>query len=152
MARGKIVRKEEFELVHQLFGYGANAGKIANTLNRPIRTIRDILRYETFEDYTHRNDQRKVNAWVEEENISFLDQLYAQKKENNSVQSYVDAEFKQQVMQMLREALIFRPVTEAEVMQFIENNGDDEDMMQRINWRSFTKTAKYKEKKNVEKF
>ena len=45
-----------------------------------------------------------------------------------------------------KEAFAFRPITETEVLQFIEDQADNEDLMQRINWHSYTKTSAYKEK------
>ena len=131
MSRGKKVQFDEFEMAQQLEGFGADVDKIALILHRPVNTIKEMLKFDTFEDYESRNDFKKA-----EKKLDLL----------QPVQSYVDAEFEVQVMQMLKEAFAFRPITETEVMQFIEDHADNEDLMQRINWQSFTKTAKYKEK------
>lgn len=131
MSRGKKVQFDEFEMAQQLEGFGADVDKIALILHRPVNTIKEMLKFDSFEDYESRNDFKKA-----EKNLDLL----------QPVQSYVDAEFKVQVMQMLKEAFAFRPIAETEVMQFIEDHADNEDLMQRINWHSFTKTAKYKEK------
>lgn len=129
MSRGKKVQFDEFEMAQQLEGFGADVDKIALILHRPTSTIKEMLKYDSFEDYESRNDFKK-----EELDTS------------QPVQSYVDAEFKVQVMQMLREAFAFRPITETEVMQFIEDHEDNEDLMLRINRQSWTKTSAYKEK------
>lgn len=134
MSRGKKIVEEEFYLAQQLNGFGADVDKIALILHRPKSTIKEMLKFEMFEDYESRNDYKKVELDV-----------------TQPVQSYVDAEFKVQVMQMLREAFAFRPITETEVMQFIEDHENNEALMERINWHSFTKTSKYKEKQG-EKF
>ena len=118
-------------MAQQLEGFGADVDKIALILHRPVNTIKEMLKFDTFEDYESRNDFKKA-----EKKLDLL----------QPVQSYVDAEFKVQVMQMLKEAFAFRSITETEVMQFIEDHANNEDLMQRINWQSFTKTAKYKEK------
>ena len=131
MSRGKKVQFDEFEMAQQLEGFGADVDKIALILHRPVNTIKEMLKFDSFEDYESRNDFKKA-----EKKLDLL----------QPVQSYVDAEFEVQVMQMLKEAFAFRPITETEVMQFIEDHADNEDLMQRINWQSFTKTAKYKEK------
>lgn len=131
MSRGKKVQFDEFEMAQQLEGFGADVDKIALILHRPVNTIKEMLKFDSFEDYESRNDFKKA-----EKKLDLL----------QPVQSYVDAEFKVQVMQMLKEAFAFRPITETEVMQFIDDNADNEDLIQRINWHSFTKTAKYKEK------
>ena len=131
MSRGKKVQFDEFEMAQQLEGFGADVDKIALILHRPVNTIKEMLKFDSFEDYESRNDFKKA-----EKNLDLL----------QPVQSYVDAEFKVQVMQMLREAFAFRPITETEVMQFIDDYENNEELMQRINWHSFTKTAKYKEK------
>ena len=131
MSRGKKVQFDEFEMAQQLEGFGADVDKIALILHRPVNTIKEMLKFDSFEDYESRNDFKKT-----EKNLDLL----------QPVQSYVDAEFKQQIMQMLREAFAFRPITETEVMQFIDDYENNEELMQRINWHSFTKTAKYKEK------
>ena len=131
MSRGKKVQFDEFEMAQQLEGFGADVDKIALILHRPVNTIKEMLKFDTFEDYESRNDFKKA-----EKKLDLL----------QPVQSYVDAEFKVQVMQMLKEAFAFRSITETEVMQFIDDNADNEDLIQRINWHSFTKTAKYKEK------
>ena len=131
MSRGKKVQFDEFEMAQQLEGFGADVDKIALILHRPVNTIKEMLKFDTFEDYESRNDFKKA-----EKKLDLL----------QPVQSYVDAEFEVQVMQMLKEAFAFRPITETEVMQFIEDHANNEDLMQRINWQSFTKTAKYKEK------
>lgn len=131
MSRGKKVQFDEFEMAQQLEGFGADVDKIALILHRPVNTIKEMLKFDTFEDYESRNDFKKA-----EKKLDLL----------QPVQSYVDAEFKVQVMQMLKEAFAFRSITETEVMQFIEDHANNEDLMQRINWQSFTKTAKYKEK------
>lgn len=132
MSRGKKFCFEEFEMAQQLDGFGADVEKISLLLHRPKSTVREMLKFDNFEDFEHRNDN-KVKA---QETLDL----------SQPVQSYVDAEFKVQVMQMLREAFAFRPITETEVMQFIEDHENNEDLMLRINWHSFTKTAKYKEK------
>lgn len=136
MSRGKKIVEEEFYLAQQLNGFGADVDKIALILHRPVNTIKEMLKYDSFEDYESRNDFKKA-----EKKLDLL----------QPVQSYVDAEFKVQVMQMLREAFAFRPITETEVMQFIEDHENNEALMERINWHSFTKTSKYKEKQG-EKF
>lgn len=131
MSRGKKVQFDEFEMAQQLEGFGADVDKIALILHRPVNTIKEMLKFDSFEDYESRKEFKKA-----EKKLDLL----------QPVQSYVDAEFKVQVMQMLKEAFAFRPITETEVMQFIEDHEDNEELMQRINWHSFTKTAKYKEK------
>lgn len=131
MSRGKKVQFDEFEMAQQLEGFGADVDKIALILHRPVNTIKEMLKFDSFEDYESRNDFKKA-----EKKLDLL----------QPVQSYVDAEFKVQVMQMLREAFAFRPITETEVMQFIEDHENNEDLMKRINWHSYTKTSAYKEK------
>ena len=131
MSRGKKVQFDEFEMAQQLEGFGADVDKIALILHRPVNTIKEMLKFDSFEDYESRNDFKKT-----EKNLDLL----------QPVQSYVDAEFKQQIMQMLREAFAFRPITETEVMQFIDDYENNEDLMKRINWHSYTKTSAYKEK------
>lgn len=131
MSRGKKVQFDEFEMAQQLEGFGADVDKIALILHRPVNTIKEMLKFDSFEDYESRNDFKKA-----EKNLDLL----------QPVQSYVDAEFKVQVMQMLREAFAFRPITETEVMQFIDDYENNEDLMKRINWHSYTKTSAYKEK------
>lgn len=131
MSRGKKVQFDEFEMAQQLEGFGADVDKIALILHRPVNTIKEMLKFDSFEDYESRNDFKKA-----EKNLDLL----------QPVQSYVDAEFKQQIMQMLREAFAFRPITETEVMQFIDDYENNEDLMKRINWHSYTKTSAYKEK------
>ena len=131
MSRGKKVQFDEFEMAQQLEGFGADVDKIALILHRPVNTIKEMLKFDSFEDYESRNDFKKA-----EKKLDLL----------QPVQSYVDAEFKVQVMQMLREAFAFRPITETEVMQFIDDYENNEDLMKRINWHSYTKTSAYKEK------
>ena len=131
MSRGKKVQFDEFEMAQQLEGFGADVDKIALILHRPVNTIKEMLKFDSFEDYESRNDFKKA-----EKKLDLL----------QPVQSYVDAEFKVQVMQMLREAFAFRPITETEVMQFIDDHENNEDLIKRINWHSYTKTSAYKEK------
>lgn len=137
MGRGKKATEDEFYKIQQLDGFGLTLKQIRDVTGRSDGFIKEMTKYDTFEEYESRNDK------VVQQNLDFLDDM------NRPVGAYVDDYFKEEVKALLREALAYRTATETEVMQFIEDNEHDIDLMQRINWQSFTKLPKYKEKHNV---
>jgi hypothetical protein len=96
-----------------------------------------MISYDSFEEYEQRNQ-------AVQENLNFLDDIMTR-----PVGAYVDDHFKAEVKEILRQALAYRPPTETEVMQFIEDNEHDTDLIRRINWQSYTKMPQYKEKHDV---
>lgn len=142
MARGKKATEEEFYKIQQLNGFGLNLSQIKDVTGRSTGFIKEMTSYEIFEDYQHRNDQVEANKWVEQQNLEFLDL-------SQPVGAYVDDHFKREVKEIMRQALAYRPPTETEVMQFIEDNEHDTDLIRRINRQSFTKMPQYKEKHDV---
>ena len=144
MSRGKKATEPEFKKIHRLHKLGASVSMIETMTDRSGGFIREILRFKSFEKYQHRNDQEELNKQVEQQNL-----LFAQ--ENRPVGDYVDNHFRQEIISIVKEAFNQRPITETEVIQFLEDNEQDEALMERINWHSFTKTSKYKERTNEQK-
>lgn len=140
MGRGKKATEEEFYKVQQLDGFGLSLKQIKEVTGRSTGFIKEMISYDTFEEY----EQRNVITQKVQENLNFLDDIMTR-----PVGAYVDDHFKAEVKEILRQALAYRPPTETEVMQFIEDNENNIDLMQRINWQSFTKLPKYKEKHDV---
>ena len=143
MGRGKKATEEEFYKVQQLDGFGLSLKQIKGVTGRSTGFIKEMISYDTFEEY----EQRNVITQKVQENLNFLDDIMTR-----PVGAYVDDHFKAEVKEILRQALAYRPPTETEVMQFIEDNENNIDLMQRINWQSFTKLPKYKEKHDVQEF
>jgi hypothetical protein len=137
MGRGKKATEEEFYKVQQLDGFGLSLKQIKEVTGRSTGFIKEMISYDSFEEYEQRNQ-------AVQENLNFLDDIMTR-----PIGAYVDEHFKHEVITMLRDAFKFRPVAETEVMQFIEDHEHDTDLMQRINWQSFTKLPKYKEKHDV---
>jgi hypothetical protein len=128
MGRGKKATEEEFYKVQQLDGFGLSLKQIKDVTGRSTGFIKEMISYDSFEQYEQRNELPDMSR---------------------PVGAYVDEHFKHEVITMLRDAFKFRPVAETEVMQFIEDHEHDTDLMQRINWTTFTKLPKYKEKHDV---
>jgi len=143
MSRGKKATEAEFYKVKQLIDLELTIADVASITKRSNQFIKDMIDFDNFEDYEHRNDQLKANKIVEQQNLNLPDDMF------RPVGDYVDSHFRAEVLEILRQALAFRPTTETEVMQFIEDNENNVDLIQRINWQSFTKLPKYKEKHDV---
>lgn len=144
MSRGKQATEQEFKKVQRLHKLGATVSMIETMTERSGGFIREILKYKSFEQYQHRNDQENLNKQVELQNLEFL-------AESRPIGDYVDSHFRQEIISIVKEAFSQRPITETEVIQFLEDNEQDEALMERINWHSFTKTSKYKERTNEQK-
>ena len=140
MGRGKKATEEEFYKIQQLDGFGLSLKQIKEVTGRSTGFIKEMISYDSFEEYEQRNQ-------AVQENLNFLDDIMTR-----PVGAYVDDHFKAEVKEILRQALAYRPPTETEVMQFIEDNEHDTDLIRRINWQSFTKMPQYKEKHDVQEF